>query len=406
MTCVFDSYRRVRRHDRRRGAGDAVGSDPTSSMMFQRGPRGLAADAMRPAGDGPRLARRRRPVGIRTSCWPTRAGSASESPRIAAARAAACSSWRSPPSSSAAAGCARRRWLATVLALPALADAPIVAASALGGRVRGPRWSAPTMRPTRRAAVAMRRRALHGHGRLRARAATGRATWWFRSRPGRQLADSWMADARGRSSTRARTLLDRSRSVADVRSTASPRRGLDARRRRGPRRRRPARGGAGRRGLARRGDPDAASSRWSTASSATSSACRSARSRPSSTPPPRCWSTIEAARSIVYYRRRLGRQHASADADAARRRAKAQVTAAGARAAESALTLHGAIGYTWEHDLQLFYKRAKLDVALFGAPARVERTHRRRWPRTGRLTGHLVRSTCAIGQSFDTIAPT
>src|SRR5258708_3975234 len=43
---------------------------------------------------------------------------------------------------------------------------------------------------------------------------------------------------------------------------------------------------------------------------------------------------------------------------------KAQVTAAGARVADSALTLHGAIGYTWEHDLHLFYKRAKLDEHL------------------------------------------
>ena len=48
---------------------------------------------------------------------------------------------------------------------------------------------------------------------------------------------------------------------------------------------------------------------------------------------------------------------------------KAQVTAAGARVADSALTLHGAIGYTWEHDLHLFYKRAKLDEYLYGAPA-------------------------------------
>jgi hypothetical protein len=31
--------------------------------------------------------------------------------------------------------------------------------------------------------------------------------------------------------------------------------------------------------------------------------------------------------------------------------------------------LHGAIGYTWEHDLQLFFKRAKLDEYLYGGPA-------------------------------------
>lgn len=48
---------------------------------------------------------------------------------------------------------------------------------------------------------------------------------------------------------------------------------------------------------------------------------------------------------------------------------KAQVTAAAARAADTALTMHGAIGYTWEHDLHLLYKRARLDEHLFGAPA-------------------------------------
>ena len=48
--------------------------------------------------------------------------------------------------------------------------------------------------------------------------------------------------------------------------------------------------------------------------------------------------------------------------------AKAQVTRGSAEIADSALTLHGAVGYTWEHDLQLFYKRAKLDRVLFGAP--------------------------------------
>lgn len=48
--------------------------------------------------------------------------------------------------------------------------------------------------------------------------------------------------------------------------------------------------------------------------------------------------------------------------------AKVQVTGPAADVAESALTVHGAIGYTWEHDLHLFYKRAKLDRSLFGTP--------------------------------------
>jgi alkylation response protein AidB-like acyl-CoA dehydrogenase len=77
---------------------------------------------------------------------------------------------------------------------------------------------------------------------------------------------------------------------------------------------------------------------------------------------------IEAARSAVHF--------AAASVDAGDPQSplhaaavKAQVTAEGARAAENALTMHGAIGYTWEYDLQLFFKRARLDRALCGTPA-------------------------------------
>jgi alkylation response protein AidB-like acyl-CoA dehydrogenase len=78
---------------------------------------------------------------------------------------------------------------------------------------------------------------------------------------------------------------------------------------------------------------------------------------------------VEAARSVVYFAAAsVDAQQADCDLHAAA--AKAQVTAAGAQAADSALTMHGAIGYTWEHDLQLFYKRALLDQQLFGAPSR------------------------------------
>ena len=36
--------------------------------------------------------------------------------------------------------------------------------------------------------------------------------------------------------------------------------------------------------------------------------------------------------------------------------------------ADRALFLHGAIGYTWEHDLQFCFKRTKSDEPLFGSP--------------------------------------
>jgi len=77
---------------------------------------------------------------------------------------------------------------------------------------------------------------------------------------------------------------------------------------------------------------------------------------------------VEAARSLVYYAAASVEQgHDEATLHAAA--AKAQVCAAAERAADAALTMHGAIGYTWEHDLQLFYKRAKLNSQLFGSPA-------------------------------------
>ncbi|WP_250280850.1 acyl-CoA dehydrogenase family protein [Frankia sp. CiP1_Cm_nod2] len=76
---------------------------------------------------------------------------------------------------------------------------------------------------------------------------------------------------------------------------------------------------------------------------------------------------VEAARSVVYFAAvSVDQGHEDAALHAAT--AKAQVTAAGEQAADSALTMHGAIGYTWEHELQLAYKRAKLNKRLFGAP--------------------------------------
>jgi alkylation response protein AidB-like acyl-CoA dehydrogenase len=76
---------------------------------------------------------------------------------------------------------------------------------------------------------------------------------------------------------------------------------------------------------------------------------------------------VEAARSVVYFAA-ASVDSGAADAALHASAAKAQVTAEGARAADSALTIHGAIGYTWEHDLQLFYKRAKFDEFLYGEP--------------------------------------
>jgi alkylation response protein AidB-like acyl-CoA dehydrogenase len=76
---------------------------------------------------------------------------------------------------------------------------------------------------------------------------------------------------------------------------------------------------------------------------------------------------VEAARSAVYY---TAASVESEQPEAALHAAAtmAQVTAGGPQAADTALTMHGAIGYTWEHDLHLYYKRVKLNEGLFGSP--------------------------------------
>jgi alkylation response protein AidB-like acyl-CoA dehydrogenase len=78
--------------------------------------------------------------------------------------------------------------------------------------------------------------------------------------------------------------------------------------------------------------------------------------------------TVESAMSIVCYAAQSAEEGLPERATHAAV-AKAQATRGAADVADSALTLHGAVGYTWEHDLQLFYKRAKLDRVLFGTPA-------------------------------------
>jgi alkylation response protein AidB-like acyl-CoA dehydrogenase len=76
---------------------------------------------------------------------------------------------------------------------------------------------------------------------------------------------------------------------------------------------------------------------------------------------------VEAARSVVYFAAasvESGQPESALHAAAA----KAQVTKDAVKSADSALTMHGAIGYTWEHNLHLFYKRVKLDEQLNGSP--------------------------------------
>lgn len=75
---------------------------------------------------------------------------------------------------------------------------------------------------------------------------------------------------------------------------------------------------------------------------------------------------IEAAHSGIYYAA-WALQNKMADGLIHAWIANAFTTEIAAKTADHSLFLHGAIGYTWEHDLHYFYKRAKANLELFGS---------------------------------------
>ncbi|HET6507897.1 MAG TPA: acyl-CoA dehydrogenase family protein [Baekduia sp.] len=76
---------------------------------------------------------------------------------------------------------------------------------------------------------------------------------------------------------------------------------------------------------------------------------------------------VEGARAAVHYGA-WAVDAGSEDAGAHAAVAKAQACDAAFRVADRALFLHGAVGYTWEHDLQFAFKRIKSDRLLLGSP--------------------------------------
>ncbi|MDE3086627.1 MAG: acyl-CoA dehydrogenase, partial [Acidobacteriota bacterium] len=82
---------------------------------------------------------------------------------------------------------------------------------------------------------------------------------------------------------------------------------------------------------------------------------------------------VEGMRSAAYYAAwAVGA--GDPDATAAASAAKVWCTEASRRVMASGLQVHGGIGFTWEHDLHLFVKRAQLDQVSYGdAPVHRER---------------------------------
>jgi alkylation response protein AidB-like acyl-CoA dehydrogenase len=74
---------------------------------------------------------------------------------------------------------------------------------------------------------------------------------------------------------------------------------------------------------------------------------------------------VEGGRSLAYYAG-WACDHEPQTAPLAASMAKAYASDAGWRVTASSIQVHGGIGFTWEHDLHLFLKRAKANAHTFG----------------------------------------
>jgi len=74
---------------------------------------------------------------------------------------------------------------------------------------------------------------------------------------------------------------------------------------------------------------------------------------------------VESAKSITYYAAWAARED-NAEAPLAAAMAKAYVSDAYRHASAENIQIHGGVGFTWEYDCHLYFKRAKSDEAWFG----------------------------------------
>ncbi len=81
-----------------------------------------------------------------------------------------------------------------------------------------------------------------------------------------------------------------------------------------------------------------------------------------------CFAEIEPSRALVWYAAHAQGAH-TREASRAASMAKARLGEVFSRTANTAVQMHGGIGFTWEHDMHFWFKRAKANEALFGSPA-------------------------------------
>jgi alkylation response protein AidB-like acyl-CoA dehydrogenase len=77
---------------------------------------------------------------------------------------------------------------------------------------------------------------------------------------------------------------------------------------------------------------------------------------------------LEPARALLWYAA-YAQDAATADAPRAAAMAKALLCAIYMRGTDRAVLMHGGIGFTWDHDIHLWFKRARFNECFLGSPA-------------------------------------
>jgi len=80
-----------------------------------------------------------------------------------------------------------------------------------------------------------------------------------------------------------------------------------------------------------------------------------------------CFSEIEPSRSLLWYAA-WAQDGSPRDASRAASMAKARLGDVYSRTTDIAVQIHGGIGFTWEHDIHFWFKRARCNEAAFGNP--------------------------------------
>jgi len=77
---------------------------------------------------------------------------------------------------------------------------------------------------------------------------------------------------------------------------------------------------------------------------------------------------VEPARAMLWYAA-YAQDTGAADAERVASMAKARLCDIYSRGTDRAVLMHGGIGFTWEHDMHLWFKRARFNESYFGSPS-------------------------------------